>query len=70
MAHVFLHPAPYEVPSSAHVGFCRALWLLQTFDWHRAPCEVLFSFCACEEALIVDLDSKITEEEGVRASPT
>eukprot|EP00913_Durusdinium_trenchii_P002835 g2623.t1 len=37
--------------SGAHVGFCRALLLLQSFDWHR-------------EALIVDIDGKITEEES------
>lgn len=50
VASVFLHPEPYDVPSSAHVGFCRALLLLQSFDWHR-------------EALIVDMDGKMTEEE-------
>ncbi|CAE7578431.1 Nol6 [Symbiodinium natans] len=32
---VFLHPAPFDAPSSPHVGFCRALWLLDSFDWQR-----------------------------------
>ncbi|CAE7799609.1 Nol6 [Symbiodinium sp. KB8] len=54
---VFLHPAPFGAPSSPHVGFCRALWLLDTFDWQR-------------EALIIDIDGKLTEEErlGLRQS--
>ncbi|CAE7246079.1 Nol6 [Symbiodinium sp. CCMP2592] len=54
---VFLHPAPFDAPSSPHVGFCRALWLLDTFDWQR-------------EALIIDIDGKLTEEErlGLRQS--
>eukprot|EP00435_Cladocopium_sp_Y103_P033435 s111_g8.t1 len=50
VAFVFLHPEPYDVPSSAHIGFCRTLLLLQSFDWHR-------------EALLVDIDGKIKEEE-------
>ncbi|CAE7397770.1 Nol6 [Symbiodinium sp. CCMP2456] len=54
---VFLHPAPFDAPSSPHVGFCRALWLLDTFDWQR-------------EALVIDIDGKLTEEErlGLRQS--
>lgn len=47
---VFLNPAPFDAPTSPQVGFCRACWLLDTFDWSHEP-------------LIVDFDGKLTEEE-------
>merc|ERR1712070_1124519 len=50
IAAVFLHPAPFEAPTSPQVGFCRFCWLLDTFDWSHEP-------------LIVDFDGKLTEED-------
>jgi len=47
---VFLHPGPFDMPTSPQVGFCRICWLLDTFDWGHEP-------------LIVDFDGKLTEEE-------
>jgi U3 small nucleolar RNA-associated protein 22 len=49
-ASVFLHPAPFDVPTSPQVGFCRVCWLLDTFDWSHEP-------------LIIDWDGKLSEEE-------
>lgn len=50
VAYVFLHPAPFEAPTSPQVAFCRFCWLLENFDWQREP-------------LVLDLDGKLTEEE-------
>eukprot|EP00927_Polykrikos_kofoidii_P003457 TRINITY_DN11375_c0_g1_i2.p1 TRINITY_DN11375_c0_g1~~TRINITY_DN11375_c0_g1_i2.p1 ORF type:complete len:1217 (-),score=250.11 TRINITY_DN11375_c0_g1_i2:118-3666(-) len=54
---VFLHPAPFETPTSPHVGFSRACWLLSSFDWQREP-------------LMIDLDARMTDEErlAIRSS--
>ncbi|CAB3999175.1 Nucleolar 6 [Paramuricea clavata] len=33
MAHIYLHPHPYNTPASPTNGFIRFLYLLSTFDW-------------------------------------
>eukprot|EP00931_Biecheleriopsis_adriatica_P123157 TRINITY_DN9820_c0_g1_i2.p1 TRINITY_DN9820_c0_g1~~TRINITY_DN9820_c0_g1_i2.p1 ORF type:complete len:1131 (+),score=264.70 TRINITY_DN9820_c0_g1_i2:38-3394(+) len=50
VAAVFLHPSPFEVPTSPQVGFCRFCRLLESFDWQREP-------------LVIDIDGKLKEEE-------
>ncbi|XP_028916779.1 nucleolar protein 6 [Ornithorhynchus anatinus] len=37
VAWLFLHPAPFTVPSSPQVGFLRFLSLMATFDWKNSP---------------------------------
>lgn len=47
---VFLHPGPFDMPTSPQVAFCRICWLLDTFDWEHEP-------------LVIDFDGKLSEEE-------
>ncbi|XP_014661401.1 PREDICTED: nucleolar protein 6-like [Priapulus caudatus] len=42
-AFVYLHPAPYTVPSSPVVGFLRTLNLLALFDWKNRPMIINFN---------------------------
>lgn len=50
IASVFLQPLPFDTPTSPQVGFCRACWLLSSYDWHREP-------------LVVDFDGKLSDDE-------
>eukprot|EP00929_Paragymnodinium_shiwhaense_P112638 TRINITY_DN80904_c0_g1_i1.p1 TRINITY_DN80904_c0_g1~~TRINITY_DN80904_c0_g1_i1.p1 ORF type:complete len:1162 (+),score=270.84 TRINITY_DN80904_c0_g1_i1:70-3486(+) len=50
IASVFLQPLPFETPTSAQVGLCRALWLVSSYDWQREP-------------LVIDFDGKLNAEE-------
>ena len=57
VTYVFVHHYPWDVPSSAEVGFLRTLYLLSTWNWR-------------EEPLIVDLDGSMnstTYEEASKA---
>jgi len=47
---VFLHPAPFQRPQSAFVGFLRVLRLIVEFDWLHEP-------------LIINFNQKLTNEE-------
>eukprot|EP00123_Amoebidium_parasiticum_P006098 comp17152_c0_seq1/m.15971 comp17152_c0_seq1/g.15971 ORF comp17152_c0_seq1/g.15971 comp17152_c0_seq1/m.15971 type:complete len:1225 (-) comp17152_c0_seq1:790-4464(-) len=49
-AHVYLHPSPYQTPSSSLCGFLRVLSLLASHDWDS-------------NALIVDLDRTLTAQD-------
>jgi U3 small nucleolar RNA-associated protein 22 len=51
--HVFLHPHPWRVPSSALTGFWRVLQLISRWDWRRVP-------------LIVDSSGSLTAEDVAR----
>jgi len=57
VAAVFLQPSPFEIPTSPQVGFCRACWFLDTYDWEHEP-------------FIADFDGKLGSEErlGMRQS--
>ncbi|RDW73842.1 putative pre-rrna processing protein utp22 protein [Coleophoma crateriformis] len=42
-AHVFLHPMPWNAPSSAMTGFLRVLFFLSRWDWRLVPLIVDFT---------------------------
>ncbi|CAK0821815.1 unnamed protein product [Prorocentrum cordatum] len=50
VAHVFLHPAPFDSPTSPQAGFCRFCSLLDAHDWQHEP-------------LMLDFDGRFSEEE-------
>ena len=43
VAHLFLHPAPYNVTASPQTGFIRFLKLMATHNWKTAPLIVNFN---------------------------
>lgn len=56
VAHLFLHPQPYNEPASSSCGFKRFLKLMAQFEWDHAPLIVNF-----DEQLKLDEISKLQE---------
>eukprot|EP00026_Physarum_polycephalum_P001593 Phypoly_transcript_01595.p1 GENE.Phypoly_transcript_01595~~Phypoly_transcript_01595.p1 ORF type:complete len:1089 (-),score=143.79 Phypoly_transcript_01595:16-2895(-) len=50
VAHLFIHPGPFDPPGSPFSGFLRFLRLVSTFSWFRNP-------------LVIDLDGSLKQSD-------
>jgi len=53
VTYLFLHPDPFEAPTSPQVALARLLWLLDSHDWQHEP-------------LLLDLDGKLSANERLQ----